>query len=74
MLLRFWPILKGNRFIRNVGSRNILPGALRAICLLTHQRHPFKSVAPSAQYVRLRTGVAYDSTQQTYAVAPHRHK
>ena len=58
MLLRFRSILKGNRFMRNVGSRNILSGALCAICFFTHRRHPFKPVAPSAQYVRLRTGVA----------------
>lgn len=70
MLLRFRSILKANRFMRAIGSRNILPGALRAICFLTHRRHPFKPVEPSAHYVRLCTGAAYDSSQQTYAVAP----
>jgi hypothetical protein len=69
MLLRFSSILKADRFRRNVGSRNILSGALRAICFLTHRRHPFKPVEPPAHYVRLRTGAAYDNIQQTYAVA-----
>ena len=55
MVLRFRSILKANRFLRTIGSRNILPGALRAICFLTHQRHPFKPAEPSAQYVLLRT-------------------
>jgi hypothetical protein len=70
MVLRFRSILKANRFLRTIGSRNILPGALRAICFLTHQRHPFKPAEPSAQYVLLRTGLAYDNSHQTYAVAP----